>query len=362
MHVLAEASLAAVSGQAADARDAEIDAALLAMLETNDGPGLAAVFASAPAVRVYRHLWRALARCFHAGTATDAGVVATTFALPLVLVAAQDAPREGPATLPGVLDDTEALALTLREHRALAGNQTFALSNALCGADALDLARLPGWFARAALPSTGNIAPASLSPLPIDVAGTTESVHLRFVVGTAIAAPGADLLRDASVGAWGMPVAQALGRQLAIPGVTVLALPRAPQSLVTVVHQGRAAQREVTAQLFASNAIRKLRASVGEPTAVVSAHRSPNAPGGGELRLSLSSPFDPREAEGFRCPLYPPDRVGDVVMMLVDLLHDCRVTDIRALDGVHADRDAATGLTLLFKSETIPPAAPVTMQ
>jgi hypothetical protein len=181
---------------------------------------------------------------------------------------------------------------------------------------------------------------------------------LRLLVGSALAAPGVDLLRDTRVGAWGMPLAHALARQLAIPGVTLLALPRAPQSLVNAVWNGRNVQREVSAQLFASNAIRKLRAAVGEPVAVVSAHR---CAGGGELRLSLSSPFDPREAEGFRCPLYPFDRVGDVAAMLVDLMRDCRVTDIRTLAGVHPDRDAATGLPLLFKPESLPPAAAVTL-
>jgi len=110
----------------------------------------------------------------------------------------------------------------------------------------------------------------------------------------------------------------------------------------------------VSAQIFAGNALRKFRGAVGEPTAVISAHRAPNAPGGGELRLSLSSPFEPRAAEGFRCPLHPLDRVGDVATMLIDLLRDCRVSDIRVLPGVHADRAAETGLPLLFKPDTIP--------
>jgi len=104
------------------------------------------------------------------------------------------------------------------------------------------------------------------------------------------------------------------------------------------------------------NALRKLRASVGEPSAVISAHRAPDAPGGGELRLSLSSPFEPRDAEGFRCPLYPLDRAADVAAALVQLLRDCRVADIRVLAGIHPDRDPATGLRLLFKPDTIPPA------
>jgi hypothetical protein len=37
--------------------------------------------------------------------------------------------------------------------------------------------------------------------------------------------------------------------------------------------------------------------------------------------------------------------------MLCDLMRDCRVTDVQVLPGVHADRDPATGLTLLFKAD-----------
>jgi hypothetical protein len=148
-----------------------------------------------------------------------------------------------------------------------------------------------------------------------------------------------------------MPFAQALGRQLGAPGITLLALPRAPQSLLQAVRQGRAAQREVGAQIFATNAIRRLRAAVGEPTAVISAHHCPGAINGGEVRLSLSSPFDPREAEGFRCPLYPAETVDEVVAMLIDFLNECRVADLRVVPGVHGDRDPATGLPLLFKGD-----------
>jgi hypothetical protein len=63
----------------------------------------------------------------------------------------------------------------------------------------------------------------------------------------------------------------------------------------------------------------------------------------------LSSSFDPREAEGFRCPLFPTDRAVDVGAMLRDLLLDCRVTDVRILPGVHPDRDPETGKLLVFK-------------
>jgi hypothetical protein len=193
-----------------------------------------------------------------------------------------------------------------------------------------------------------------LPPTPIAVQPGQQGVHLRFLIGTTLAAPEIDVLAAADGTGWAMPLAKELARQLAVPEVSVLALPRAPQSPPAALQQGRAAQREVGAQLFASNAIRRLRATVGEPSAVISAHRSLASPGGGELRLSLSSPFDPRQAEGFRCPLFPTDRVGDIVSMLFDLLRDCRVADIRMLPGVHPDRDPGTGMTLLFKSDAVP--------
>jgi hypothetical protein len=149
-------------------------------------------------------------------------------------------------------------------------------------------------------------------------------------------------------------MAQELSRQLAAADVSVLALPRPPRVPLLALQHGRAAQREIGAQLFASNAIRGFRARVGEPSAVISAHRCATAVGGGELRLSLSSPFDPRQAQGFCCPLFPSDRASDVATMLLDLLHDCRVTDVRVIDGVQADRDLRTGLALLFRADAIP--------
>ena len=183
-------------------------------------------------------------------------------------------------------------------------------------------------------------------------------MHLRFLAGVALAAPGADLLAESDADRWAMPLAQELGAQLAGEGYSVLALPRAAQAPLAALQQGRAAQRDIGAQLFASNAIRRLRASVGEPSAVISAHRCAGAPGGGELRLSLSSPFDPRRAEGFRCPLFAGDRAVDVATMLADLMRDCRVSDVQALRGVHADRDQATGMTLLFKADAVAEARP----
>ena len=211
------------------------------------------------------------------------------------------------ATLPCVLDDAAALADILREHGALAGNQSFALANALVAAGAIDLARLPDLLAWRHCPSRRD-APRALEPAP----------HRRWpadrrpcicasCVGSALAAPGADLLRRHGR----RQVGNARSRRRwagssAAPGISVLALPRAPQSLLQAVRQGRAAQREVGAQLFASQ--RHPQAARGGGRTDGGDQRASlrrRAVNGGEVRLSLSSPFDPREAEGFRCPLYP---------------------------------------------------------
>ena len=352
LHGMAAASQAAATGQLAAAFDAEIRQALGSLLAPGQGERLAAVFTTAPSVAIHRHLWRLLVQC-ERGFRPAGNLKVTIFALPVIVVAGIEGTGVSHASLPCVLENPAAIAGILREHGALAGNQSFALANALVAAGAIDLAQLPDMLTMSALRETEALARA-LEPAGITLSGGPETVHLRFVVGSAVAAPGADVLRDSGVGKWGIPVAQALGRELAAPGVSVLALPRAPQSLLHAVQQGRAAQREVGAQLFATNAIRKLRASVGEPTAVISAHRVPAAINGGEVRLSLSSPFDPREAEGFRCPLYPLDRVEEVVVMLANLLGECRVADVRVVPGIHADRDPATGMPLLFKGDDLP--------
>jgi len=360
LHALATAALAAPTRLSADALDHAICDELAPMLES-DGEALATVFATSPSVPVTRHLWRVLDALWRDGTHRgEGGLALALFALPVVIVTGRDAGEV--LSHPAILADPSRLASILREHQALGGSESFALASSLVGADAFDTPRLPELYAwqrlAGATEAGAPVVLRELRPSPIDVREAGESVHLRFVVGTMLARPGVDLLAAKEVGSWGLPLAKALSNELALAEATVLALPRAPQRPLPAVVAGLAAQREVGAQLFAGNAIRKLRAAAGEPTAVISAHRAPDAPGGGELRLSLSSPFVPREAEGFRCPLHPLDRVGDVATMLVDLLSDCRVTDVRFAAGVHPDRDPATGRTLLFKPETLPgPAA-----
>jgi hypothetical protein len=360
----AAASLHRIVSDAIDAstrRDAErLDAAARSIitqwLEAHSSE-FAAAFETAPSVQVARHLHRLLADVEAGGPQTAPPLRTTLCALPVVVVVALEA-RAGDVTLPAVLADAGVVEAALRDANAFAGARTLAFSPALAAASAIDVAALPGVLARGMLGEThdGSMRrPLDVAPAPIRVTGTTEGVHLRFLVGAVLTARGSDPLAGPAPQRWGTAVANALSRDLRTPGVTLLALPRPLARLVPALAQGRAAQREVAAQIFASNALRKFRASVGEPIAVISSHRADDAPGGGELRLSLSSPFALRDAEGFRCQLYPYESVRDVATMLRDLLRDCRVQDVRVRPGVHPDVDPQTGVRLLFKDAEAAP-------
>ena len=360
LHVAVAEAIEAGTGREAAIADARALQQIERLLAAHAGRALADAFATAPSFAVARHLWRLLAAVERGEPQRTTALTTTLFALPVVLVAALDAGDEA-LTLSGILPDPRALEALLRDASEFAGAQAFVLSPALAAVDAIDLPALPGLLARTTLSETaaGVLPPLDLPPAPIAVEPGGERVHLRFIAGAVLTAPRADPLRATAIGTWGLPFAQAISRQLHAAGLSVLALPRPPARLVPAAHAGRAAQREVAARVFASNAIRKLRASVGEPTAVISAHRAADAPGGGELRLSLSSPFAPRDAEGFRCPLYPYEPVHDVIAMLAAMLRDCRVDNVGFRAGLHGDVDPLTGAPLLFKEATARPSAPL---
>jgi hypothetical protein len=362
MFDLAASSLGNASMARADELDRRLAQELARHLLAGDAASLVRMFDDAPSAAVARHLWRLLIQAWReASQATEGeGVRATLFMVPVVIVAGSQTASAVPA-LDGVLAEPERVRALLCEHRAIGGSQSFALASALAAVNGLGAAQLPTLLRWQREALTGADAVRDLAPAPIAVPAGHETAHLRFLVGTALAAPDVDLLAAADTGRWALPLAQELGRQLAVPGVSILALPGVPAPPPTALQRGRAAHRSVGAELFASNAIRRLRASVGEPCAVISAHRCPEAPGGGELRLSLSSVFDSRQAEGFRCPLFPIDAAADVATMLTELMRDCRVADVRVVAGVHADRDPATGLALLFKADSAPATEPASL-
>ena len=302
LYALAAASLAETSVARAEQIDRTVIAQLVQRLQTGDARSLAADFDAAPSVAIARHLWRRLIDAWHEASRVRAGehLRATLFALPVVIVAGNQT-SAAIAPVEGVLSDPERVAAILREHGAVGGCQTFALASTLAAAEAIQVSQwreLLRWQ-REAL--AGNGAELDLAPAPIALPAGHEAAHLRFAAGTALTAPDVDLLATADIGGWALPLARELGRQIAVPGASLLALPRAPASPPVALQQGRIVQRAVGAQLFASNAIRRLRASVGEPCAVISAHRCPTAPGGGELQAVTVQ--RPRSAPGRRLPV-----------------------------------------------------------
>ncbi len=342
---LALASLAAELGVIQEKRDTELRGRLAALLAAGDVTEIADGLARAPTHAVQRHITRALASAHvEAGRARgDATLPATVFAIPVVIVAA----NSGPLNVPGALPNIDEIAALMKANGALRGNENFVLSNALAPASALTLEKLPatlGWWASAAA------TPVAIEKAALPVPANQESVFLRFLVGTALAGPGVDLLTANDTGKWGMPFTQAIAKQLGGGTLSLLAMPRPPRSPLAALMQGRAAQREVSLQLFATNAIRKFRGSVGEPEAVISAHRTTN---GGEVRLSLSSPFDEKGAEGFRAELQPTDRAQDVAVLMQDLLRECNVESVTVLADVFPDIDRESKLPMLFRADAL---------
>jgi hypothetical protein len=138
-----------------------------------------------------------------------------------------------------------------------------------------------------------------------------------------------------------MALTKLLAQQLAQASLTILPIPRPPAPLYLAPDAGRAAQTELAFSLFLSNAVREMRMAVGDPSAVLSAHRLDA--GAAELRVSLSSPFDESLLEGFRWPLYPADDLNEIINKIKYLLDECRVIDIQTVALLCGDLNARGG-------------------
>ncbi len=344
----AEANLAAEVAVIASKHEARLCELMVTALLAGDMAPVAQAVAAAPSLAVLRMLTRQLDRAQVEAARRkypQEGVATTVFALPLVIVAGSPHPIQ----VPGALTEIAEFVALMRAGKALRGNQNFGLSNALVASTAFELERLPAtldWWAEASEVE----APLALERAPLSLPANEERVFLRFLIGRALAAPGVDLLTERDCASWGMAFTQAFARQLGSGQVSLLAMARPPRTPLAALYQGRIAQREVSLQLFATQAIRKFRSSVGEPAAVISAHRTAS---GGEVRLSLSNPFDEKGAEGFRAELFPTDSAQAVAQDMQNLLRDCGVEDITILADIFPDTDPLTRLPLLFRADAL---------
>jgi hypothetical protein len=302
----------------------ELRLAIHALLERGDDAELQRALMVAPAYEECIRLWSAVSDAAnHVDAVDSSAVVARIFALPLVIVTGS--PR--PATVPGVVPDIGAIAQIFEQHGALGPSRNFGLGNALCSLDTLESVRFSELYTWTRNPGATR---RELLPAAVEIAEPGEHVHLRFIVGAAIA-PAAEpsFVETASnIGKWGMPLTRALASQLSQASIEVLPLARPPQDLLRAAQAGRYAQLEAAFNLFASNAVRRVRSATGDPDAVVSAHDS------GEIRIGLSSPFDIGTVEGFRWPLHPLDDLAGVTASIVELLAACRITSVRLAQAV----------------------------
>ena len=163
------------------------------------------------------------------------------------------------------------------------------------------------------------LPPRALPPAPMEFHAGREAVHLRFLP-VSRSRSRAPISRRTPASESGAFRSRASSTAQLATGGDLGARAAAGAAAAAPRGGGRARRRSATSPRRSSRATRFASSAArwASRRAVISAHRAPDAPGGGELRLSLSSPFEPKAAEGFRCPLFPLERAGDVVTMLVD--------------------------------------------
>jgi hypothetical protein len=271
------------------------------------------------------------------------------FAFPVILIVA----AEQPAAIPAILSNKHDIEAILDKHHILGEAKQWAISNALCTAEALAGQEWLRWMkqqqeALSQINALQHLLPSELSLTH----ARQEQVFLRFIVGSAIISSKTNWESQTTIKEWGMALSNSLNQQLGLPNITLLALARPPHTLSGAVQEGRKAQREIGLQLFVTEAVRSCRTTHGEPVIVLSSHTLGQKEG--EIRISISSPFSTKDAQGFRFPLFPTERIQDAQRLILELLEECRLTDIRILQKIYPDKESQTSLTLLFKPETIP--------
>lgn len=311
----------AMRALAAEERDVEIDGLL----------------AAAASQSVYSLLWQALCAAVEKPDAGDEGVTTRVFAMPWIIVCGGGTA----ATLPCVLPDVGEVARVLEANGVFGASRNLGLGNALCSIESLEALRPSEAFAWSHAPGTRDLPPA-----PIHVTRGVEEVHVRFLVGAAIAPahlPGI-VETGANVGQWGTAALRAMAAQLSGAGVQVLPMPRPPSGLYTAAFSGRRAGIEAAFNLFMSNAVRRIRMAVGDPSVTLSSHS------GGELRVTLWTPFDDGLVEGFRWPLHPADDFADVERTLSAMILECGLPEPHYAPGILPDH-SRTGAVLFPTSQ-----------
>lgn len=307
------AMLASKSGLASGELLAAVDRAMVASGDPE------AILRSGSTQATTERLWSALDTWLNE-VGSDQALHARLFALPLLLVAGGTS-----GTIAGVIPDVTALVDLLRRNKALGPLEYFSLSASMVDISGLSGESLLRIREGSRLrDDSAETNPIDVAPAPVPVTTTDEAVHLRFLLGVAVTRADAPNITETAsqVSAWGMEFSRVLSAQLCPPGMSLLAVPRAPASLLRARQRGHFAREELSLTLNLSRALRTLRARAGEPDAIVAACSD------GSIRLTLGSPFEPGLEEELRWVLHPLDQLDAVEHSIETLLADCRVENV----------------------------------
>jgi hypothetical protein len=317
---------AAKAGSALQQGDADkmLQSRLRQALEAGDDCQIESALMGAASREIRDTLARAIESALDASD--EAGLVMRLFAIPLLIVTG----GRGLAVVPGSVPDIGALHRLFEKHGAIGPSKNFALGNALTTAETLAAVKPSLLYRLARGGGQQGFRAPDFPPQDIEIDSAEERVHLRFLVGAAVAPPNAPGFTETAgnIGAWGLPFSQALAAQLGQEGLSLLAIPRPPMNLRRAIESGRFALRELEFQLFLSSAVRRFRARVGEPDASVASYSD------GTVRINLRSPFDASLNCEFRWPLFPEDNLSAVGNSIFGLLADCRLETVQVAEAV----------------------------
>ena len=308
---------------AQDGATRELLAALRELATAGRDAEIAGLLAAAPSREIYARLWQALCTAIEKPQADDV-IAARVFAVPWVIVCGG-----ANTTLTGVLPDVAALARVLEANGVFGGSRNIGFSNVLVAIETVEAMRPSEILQWSHTPGVRDVP-----PVPIEVRTGLEQVHVRLLLGAAIAPPNApDVVETGSnIAMWGTAALRAMSAQLATPGVQILPMPRPPAGLYSAAYAGRRAGIEAGFNLFMSNGVRRFRMALGDPHVTLSSHL------GGEVRVTLSAPLDDELVEGFRWPLHPADDLPEIEHTLAAMISECRLAEPHSEASVLPDR------------------------
>ena len=310
----------------------ELARKISAMLDSGDESAVREAMQRPSSSAAARGLYRALDTALTPTTAEYGGVNLHLFAIPVLLVVgaqvgvgAQTAQR-----VSGVLPEPDAIRSLFEQSGALGHCRNFGISNALAAIESVEAIPWSTLYSMAKAQSWDASLGLDLAPADVDVSAECETVHLRFFSGAALIPNDAPAFVAAAgnVGRWGMQLTRELGKQLATPDISMLAIPRAPRSIVRATQEGWYAARELGFQLFLSNALRQARTRVGEPDVTISSGSDQS------IRIRLTSPFDDLLDQTYGWPLAQTDDLNEIAASISSLLDEVRVERIQVVPTV----------------------------